>query len=469
MPRFSLFSLHFADAARDILREAMPHGKAERRLTLALALWYAALVGLWLTFSDPYTSLMGYDTRYNLLECLDCTHLRNWYVRHPLQCLFYAPFSLLSKLLGGHSFAYICYGLNVVWLTLGTLCLYKLLRGFVEREASASRLTSGAGARCLLPCLLFCSLAYVLLIACQIDSYALNIFLLPLSLLVVVRHRRSATDNIMFLLLSGVTLTNGAKLLLAFFVVEKGWRQALGRAVRAVPLFLVSISWYIPLVIYRIVFKHTGVLATLMNDSAAWSKPLFSLANRAEAFFSNFFAEPILFHFRSLAAVRDRQIMPFYDSFAPYILLAVLAFAILLSLWVNRRHICVRLFAAYFAIDVFVCFVVGFGIDEANIYAPHYLFFVPLLIGLLSIRGNRGGSAYGLSSKRSLILQFLSSFGITPTLSSPHCAITIPSPATPPSYLPCAPRPRCWRIIACRDCSSSAWATARSSSIAKVS
>lgn len=387
-PRLSALTSCLTAAARDILREAVPHGTAERRLAIALAVWWAALVALRLAFSDPRLSLMGFDTGYNLTDCLNCTHIRDWYLRHPLLCLFYSPFSLLSKPFGGDSFAYICYALNVVWLTLGSLCVFKLLRRWGAAAGAAALSTA-----------LFCSLAYVLLLAWQIDSYTLNLFLLPLSLLVVAAPRHAgkpprstcAADNILFLLLAGATLTNGAKLLLAFFAVERSPRRALRRAVKATPLLLVSISWYVPLIIYRIVFKHTGVVATLMNDSTKWSQPLFTLTGRAEAFFSNFLAEPVLFHFQSLAAVRERIIMPFYGSPMPYLLLAAIALAVALSLWANRRHVCVRLFAAYFAIDVLICFGFGFGVDEANIYAPHYLFFIPLLTGLLSIRNNRGG------------------------------------------------------------------------------
>lgn len=367
-------------ACRDVWHLARPHGAAEWRLWACLALWFAALATLWLAYGDAIGSLMGYDSNVWLTERLDIAYLREWSLRHPLLCLFYAPWSLLSKAIDGSSFVYLCFTLNVVWLSLAGLCVFKLLRRWGVRTAAAA--ASAA---------LYASLACVMLLAWQVESFALSLFLLPLSLLMLTGTRRTATDNLMFMLLAGVTLTNGAKLLLAFCVAERSVRGGVRRAVRAVPLFLASIAVYAPLLAYRIIAKHQDVLFTLLFDSTGYSKPLFSLTNRMEALFSNFFAEAVLFHFRSLAAVTDAPLLPFYGNLACYAVLAIVAAAVLTSVWKLRHETVTALFAAYLAIDILVNFVLGYGIDEAHIFAAHYVFFIPLFAGLLSICKLGGG------------------------------------------------------------------------------
>lgn len=370
-------------ALRDICGEARPRGRAEWWLLFSLVVWFAALVVAWLSASDGVKLVMGYDSSYCLTDRFDCLNVRDWYLRHPLMCLLYSPFSLLSKIIGGHSFVYIGHALGVVWLSLGGLCAFKLARRF--RVPTCAAVLSTA---------MLASCAYIMVLAWQVETFTFSAFLLPLSVLVVTGTRRTSTDNLMLLLLSGVTLTNGAKLLIAFCLVEGSVKRGVRRAIRALPLFLVSISWYFPLILYRIFVKHADAISTIFNESLDCSKPLFSLAYRVEAFFSCFFAEGILFHFDSFAQYIDRHMVPPYGNPLCYVAIAAIGVALLAALWKNRRSRLAGLFAAYVGIDFFVCFVMGFGIDEAQIYSVHYLFFVPVIISMLCVQGSNGTSPW---------------------------------------------------------------------------
>ena len=78
----------------------------------------------------------------------------------------------------------------------------------------------------------------------------------------------------------------------------------------------------------------------------------------------------------------QRMIVGGYDSFLQPALLMILYVVSLASAWVNRRHVLVKLMGVMFLVDAVIHFVIRWGITECQLYGGHWMYILPLLLGL---------------------------------------------------------------------------------------
>ena len=191
-------------------------------------------------------------------------------------------------------------------------------------------------------------------------------------------------------LMGGITLTQGVKAVLGFLVVHRrSWRNRLllvgGLGVAAA---LVLLVFYIRVRI-RVADNPSaaGMDAawdTLFGCVAPLSMPFGEYLRNVWIFFS----EPILLRGEPFD---QRTIVGGYDSFLQPVLLAILYVAVLVSAWVNRRHVLVKLMCAMFLVDVAIHFIARWGMTECQLYGGHWMYGLPLLLGLGFQHLPRGG------------------------------------------------------------------------------
>ena len=190
---------------------------------------------------------------------------------------------------------------------------------------------------------------------------------------------------VLAVLTGGVTITQGAKTLLAFFVVRRPSRRhmfliALGCSVAVTVVVLV---FYVRLRM-RVAADASasgieGAWHTLVDNFVPLSMPLGERLRLIWIFFS----EPVLLRGEPFDA---RTIVGGYPSILHPVLLVVLYGVVAVSAWLNRRNLLVCMLGAMFLVDVAIHFVAGWGLSESQLYAGHWFYALPILAGMLFVK-----------------------------------------------------------------------------------
>lgn len=187
--------------------------------------------------------------------------------------------------------------------------------------------------------------------------------------------------GLLAVLMGGITLTQGVKAVLGFLVAHRrSWRNRLllvgGLGMAAV---LVLLVFYIRV---RIRVANNPSAAgmdaawdTLFGCVAPLSMPWREYLRNVWIFFS----EPILLRGEPFD---QRMIFGGYDSIVQPVLLAILYVLVLVSALANRRHVLVKLMGAMFLVDVVIHFIARWGLTECQLYGGHWMYILPLLLGL---------------------------------------------------------------------------------------
>jgi hypothetical protein len=232
--------------------------------------------------------------------------------------------------------------------------------------------------------LLFALFAHVLLLSFTPESFPLSM----LGLLVLIYM---TTDNILndkkiplsanvilFCYITGVTVSNGLKVL---------WAQLFqrGRLKTKAGTFLLSGFVCAGLIVFAFLGAHFfGRLLYgnwLVTDGTNYLASFRSVSWMPV--FHYFFCEPLLFHHNY--DFWNWEVVHFqYNTIFPFLVSGILYTLVTIALIVNLKQKPVLLLLAFFLSDVLINLVLGFGsIYESYIYGLHWLFIIPLLIGWL--------------------------------------------------------------------------------------
>lgn len=230
--------------------------KGERCVFLTALLAFTVLVCIMVAYTTGWgnesvlrrgVAISGFD--HMIYSTVKKWHIAYELLRHPLLTLMLWPLSVLDTLLrpvfGVECNAYIIGTLWVILDSYSALFLYRTLNVNMDMSKSES---------CVLT-LFFFSLAFVLLTTIVPDHMAISLFLLSLTLYVATdrikkkRVLRARHSLVYFLLCTGVTTTNGIKIILAdFFVLLNRKMPKLGYFKHfmyyAIPIILLFGAYY---------------------------------------------------------------------------------------------------------------------------------------------------------------------------------------------------------------------------------
>uniref|UniRef100_A0AB33JP12 Glycosyltransferase RgtA/B/C/D-like domain-containing protein n=1 Tax=Prevotella sp. GTC17262 TaxID=3236797 RepID=A0AB33JP12_9BACT len=380
-------------------------------------------LGYWTIFSRHFR-MSGYD-------CWSYITLSNLRIhfetsRHPFFLSVLYPLYLLNQQLmdateSNHA-VYLVGALTTFCAVYSLVFIYRL-----HREIMGLSLWDG-----LLLTLFFYSFAHVMVAMLVPDHFVLSLFLLSLTLYLVgkaIRERRRLPLwqwTVLLFLTAGVTLTNGAKTVLAALFVDGKkvfrWQMVVfGVALPLAALVAIYLFQYhtyeVPQqqAIHHIEKKQQEKIpdkvAKRMAQRDRWmethsGKPVADLpllkmtdvtTSRIQTLVENVFGESIQLHRDHLLedVSFTRPVFVGYRSAVNYVVEAVIVLLFVVGLWVGRHDRFMLMVMSWMLVDVMLHLVLGFGINEVYIMSADWIFIIPLALACL-FRLTRGPLQMGV-------------------------------------------------------------------------
>ena len=378
--------------------------------------------------------LSGYDP-YTYLTVTDWDVIYEAH-RHPLLAFFIWPLWLLNQGLtwvtGVNCVQYIVALIVIASSLYSYVFLYRIHREVVGlRRDDATLLTMFAF-----------SMAYLLLSVIVPDHFTVSMFLLLMTFYIsgiCIRKGREFRwwqSAVLFFITAGVTLSNGVKVFLSGFFVNRRdffrpkylllavllpsallwgmavWqhhafvepRQQAREKVERVKSERMKerVAKMSPEERARYEAKKTRREAVLRRQAAKTGKPMEDhgylkwtdiSTSRWQTIYENLLGETIQFHRRHFLedTLVGRPLFVPYLSVFSYVIEALVVLLALVGVWYGRRSRFLQLCLSCLAIDMGIHLVLGFGINEVFIMAPHFLFILPIATAYLLKEKRRDG------------------------------------------------------------------------------
>ena len=376
--------------------------------------------------------LSGYDP-YTYLTVTDWDVVYEAH-RHPLLAFFIWPLWLLNQgltwVFGVNCVQYVVALVVIASSLYSYVFLYRIHREIVGlRRDDATLLTMFAF-----------SMAYLLLSVIVPDHFTVSMFLLLMTFYIsgiCIRKGREFRwwqSAVLFFITAGVTLSNGIKVFLSGFFVNRRdffrpkylllavllpsallwgtavWqhytfvepRQQAREKVERLKSERVKerVAKMSPEERARYEAKKARREAVLRRQAEKTGKPMEDhgylkwtdiSTSRWQTVYENLLGETIQFHRRHFLedTLVGRPLFVPYLSVFSYVIEALVVLQALMGVWYGRRSRFLWLCLSCLAIDMGIHLVLGFGINEVFIMAPHFLFILPIATAYL-LRETRG-------------------------------------------------------------------------------
>ena len=359
----------------------LPRNHTEKVVLFASILYFSVIAFLFLIHrTEVLPEMLGYDTSVHMLVAhkkIDLQHLFSWDIRHPLMnFMFFPPISLDYALsLIGFSYKW-----EIFTFYSALLCSYT---GFLLFKTITMMSNKGTG---ILMLCLFCSFAHTILLSIQIDSFVYSmLFLVMLVLIYASNSGGTKTINFLCLGIAGTTSTNIIKFFIYLFLsAGKDIKKTIHEFLLSIPLFLLLLACTIPDFLNKLFVQHLGLKYSLLAQTFDYRG---TSLNRIRLFIENFLSEPLLFHYReNLLYANDSVNLPSYPTPLMYIPVAFVYVGVIVSVVTNFSNRITQLFLSFIGVDLFIHFIVGYGIEEGQIFCAHWFFFIPIMLGMLDNR-----------------------------------------------------------------------------------
>lgn len=371
-------------------------------------------IGGWSLFNDRLL-FSGYDpyaymtlTKFNVYYHLD---------RHPLLTVLLYPFSVLNhwimKTWNVNAAVFIMAFFIILAALYAVIFMFRTLHELMGMKRSDS---------IWLTALLF-SFASIMTTSMSPDHFVFSFSLLVFTLYVFGRYIRSGKPiawykaGLLYFFTTGITLTNGAKTLLGVLFVDKrnafSWKNIL------LGLFLpttILVGAYfaqdralvaqqnrnaIEMQKKKVAkdpekarqdsmanIRHS-VLVNKINGQPLSDKPFLRCINadasRWNGIVDGLFGESIQLHRKYLLGdvFLGRPLEIYYSSWVNYALEAVIVLLFFAGLFCGRHDRIVQMLLSWFAIDLLIHVVLGFGLNEVSINGGHWMFIIPVALACL--------------------------------------------------------------------------------------
>ena len=349
-----------------------------------VCLWAAFFAfGLHLRALMPWealTHLHGLDYWWHGLTFSNYHFIGMASFRHPLLGLITAPLSLFGQRLSELGvWPYWCFILAVFAAVMAGAVF--LVYSILKAVHGSGRGEAAAGAA------LFASFSYTWLLAGCPESFPLACLALLLTLRWGLPPRSSdgMTATIgwyaLAILNGGITLSNAAKVILAFLAAHGFTRRRIAR-IALVCAIAAAVGLCIILLRYLLYWFTHG------ETKAALSYGLINSISHIHGFdlrtylslVASFFTEPIITHGDSLT---ENILSRPYETLLAPISVAALYVAAAFGAWRARRQPLVKMVLAMFSVDFMLHLIMRWGLNEGHIYCGHWFFAPALLAAML--------------------------------------------------------------------------------------
>ena len=359
------------------LRILYPSNKPERFVLIGLLLYFCSIsIPFCLGVQPEQLGMLGYDTAGHLTVPSMKISLENclsWNLRHPLYRLMYLPFIIINEGL-------LLIGIDITWplFASSTIILMSLSGLYIFK---ALRLLCLSIRDSIILLVMFCSFAHTIMLSIQVDSFNMSMFWGSIVVLLIVSGiRNNVTDNLVFLGFAGTTSTNFIKVVYYHLIEERSIKRTCNRLIKSIPLFCILFILTIPNLCSRIAERPRGLLYAIMGDSFSFQG---TDVNKWQLFIDNFLCDPILFHHTDgIIYSHETTHLPPYPTPLFYIPITIIFMMVVISIIQNHRHHLIQFFCCSFGFDILMHFGIGYGMEEAQLFCGHWLFFLPILLGM---------------------------------------------------------------------------------------
>ena len=351
--------------------------------------------------------------------------------RHPLLSFMIWPLYLLNEgltwLLGVNCVQYLVAFWLIVCSYYSYIFLYRIHREVIALSRwDATLLTA-----------FYFSFAYILLSVIVPDHFTISMFLLLITLYISGiciqkgREFRWWQSAIFFYITAGVTLSNGIKVFLSgFFVNLKDFFRP--KYLLLAVLLPAALLWGTAQWEYReyVLPKEKARAETKARQEKALKEKVAAMSpkerkafeakqarrelrlklqkeksgqpmedhgflkwtdistSRWQSIYENLFGESLQFHRQHFLedTLVGRPVFVKYDTVFNYIIEAIILLLALVGIWVGRKRRFLWLCLSCFGFDMFIHLVLGFGLNEIFIMAPHFMFVLPIATAYLFSR-----------------------------------------------------------------------------------
>lgn len=373
--------------------------------------------------------LAGYDP-YTYLTVTDWDVIYEVH-RHPLLAFLIYPFYLLNQTLtwvfGVNCVQYVVALPVIACSFYSYIFLYRIHREVIQLERWDATLLT----------VFHFSFAYILLSVIVPDHFTISMFLLLLTLYIsgiCIRKRREFRwwqSAILFFVTAGVTLSNGIKIFLSGFFVNKRdffrpqylllavvlpaallWGVAMWQyhaftlpkeqskieqKMRKAEELKERVAQMSPEERAKFEEKKAKREIILRRQAAKSGKPMENegflkwtdiTTSRWQTVYENLFGESVQFHQDHLLedVLVQRPVFQRYRWSMSYWVETLVIILFLAGIWCGRKHRFLWLCLSCFAFDLFIHVILGFGINEIYIMAPHWLFVLPIATAFLFLQ-----------------------------------------------------------------------------------
>ena len=348
--------------------------------------------------------------------------------RHPLLSFLIWPFWLLNQgltaLFGVNCVQYIVALPLMVCSFYSYIFLYRIHREVIALERwDATLLTA-----------FYFSFAYILLSVIVPDHFTISMFLLLITLYisgVCIKKGREFKwwqSAILFYITAGVTLSNGIKVFLSgFFVNLRDFfrpKYLLLAVILPAALLWVTATWeyqqYVlpqektkaelkvrkaeelkarvaqmtPKEREQFEKRKARRQELLRRQAAKTGKPMEDhgflkwtdiTTSRWQSVYENLFGESVQFHQKHFLedTLVHRSVFVVYDWLWSYVVEALVVLLFIAGIWCGRQSRFLWLCLSCFGFDMFIHLILGFGLNEVFIMAPHFMFVLPIATAFL--------------------------------------------------------------------------------------
>ncbi|EFC67877.1 DUF6080 domain-containing protein [Prevotella sp. oral taxon 317] len=376
--------------------------------------------GYWVLFHEMF-HVSGYDA----YSCIYLSNGKIYYElsRHPLFGPLLAPFYWLNdaiiKQFDFNAASYIMAVLLTLSATLSAVLLFRILRSQIGLKlADALALTA----------LLF-SFASIMLAVMLPDHFCFSLLLLILTLYIANKGKAMAWWQTALLLLftAGITLSNGAKTLLAdLFGTGKAFFKPRRLLLAGVlPLVVLGAAFYAQYTLQllpreqesarieaQVQKKNPNAIKRSVAHEARKERiigkpmgndPVLKWTDkdtpRLTSVVENVFGESIQLHRDHLLEdlFISRPVVVHYEHWFFYAVEAFVVVLFVAGLLCGMRQRLLWLCLSWLGVDIFLHIILGFGLNEAYIMGTHWLFIIPIAIAFMFKR---------MSAKPALVLRW---------------------------------------------------------------
>jgi hypothetical protein len=381
----------------------------------------------------PYWKVFEHELHLSGYDPLTYLGVTDWDVvyqvyRHPLLSFMIWPLYLLNEgltwLLGVNCVQYLVAFLLTVCSYYSYIFLYRIHREVIALDCRDATLLTA----------FYFSFAYILMAVIVPDHFTISMFLLLITLYISGvciqkgREFRWWQSAIFFYITAGVTLSNGIKVFLSgFFVNLKDFFRP--KYLLLAVVLPAALLWGTAVWEYRtyVLPKEKARAEMKTRQEEALQKQVAAMSpeerktyeakqarrelrlklqkekagqpmedhgflkwtdistSRWQSVYENLFGESLQFHRQHFLedTLVGRPVFVRYDTMFNYIIEALILLLALAGIWTGRRRRFLWLCLSCFGVDMFIHLILGFGLNEIFIMAPHFMFVLPIATAYL--------------------------------------------------------------------------------------